>query len=148
PQFVLGLSFSWGGLMGWAVVFGELSAAPVLLYCGSILWVIGYDTIYAHQDREDDAIVGVRSTARLFGERTVQALLILYGGTLILFAAAFLEAGVTWPAYIGLLAGGLHMIWQITSLDIDDGEKCLRLFHSNSFFGWAVFVGLVVNWLL
>ncbi|EFL88846.1 4-hydroxybenzoate octaprenyltransferase [Ahrensia sp. R2A130] len=148
PQFVLGLSFSWGALMGWAVVFGELSAPPVLLYIGSILWVIGYDTIYAHQDREDDAIVGVRSTARLFGDRTVQALLILYGGTLILFAAAYFEAGVGAAGYIGLLVGGMHMIWQITSLDIEDGEKCLRLFRSNNFFGWAVFAGLIANWLI
>ena len=100
PQFVLGLSFSWGALMGWAVAFGEVSTPAVLLYAGSILWVIGYDTIYAHQDREDDAIVGVRSTARLFGERTVQALLVLYGGTLVLFAAAFSMCLISLPVML------------------------------------------------
>ncbi|TJV06210.1 MAG: 4-hydroxybenzoate octaprenyltransferase, partial [Mesorhizobium sp.] len=70
PQLVLGLAFSWGALMGWAVEFGNLDGPAVMLYIGSILWVIGYDTIYAHQDKEDDAIVGVRSTARLFGDNT------------------------------------------------------------------------------
>ncbi|TIX97681.1 MAG: 4-hydroxybenzoate octaprenyltransferase, partial [Mesorhizobium sp.] len=79
PQLVLGLAFSWGALMGWAVEFGDLDGPPVMLYIGSILWVIGYDTIYAHQDKEDDAIVGVRSTARLFGDNTKTWLVGLYG---------------------------------------------------------------------
>ncbi len=82
PQFVLGLAFSWGALMGWAAVEGSLSLAPVLLYIGAILWTIGYDTIYAHQDKEDDALVGVRSTARLFGKHTKTALMVLYGGAI------------------------------------------------------------------
>ncbi len=145
PQFVLGLAFSWGALMGWAVVFGSLSAAPLLLYAGSILWVIGYDTIYAHQDREDDALVGVRSTARLFGEKTKPALVALYSGTLALFALAFWFAGAGWPAYLGLAIGCGHMIWQINALDINDPDNCLRLFKSNSTFGWIVFGGLVAD---
>ena len=145
PQFVLGLAFSWGALMGWAVVFGELVTAPVLLYVGCVLWTIGYDTIYAHQDREDDALVGVRSTARLFGERTKPALLALYAGTLVLFAFAFSYAEASWPSYLGLIIGSGHMLWQIKSLDINDGENCLRLFKSNSHFGWIVFAGLVVD---
>ena len=74
PQIGLGLAFSWGALMGWAALFGRLDWAPVLLYAGAILWTIGYDTIYAHQDKEDDALVGVRSTARLFGARTGRSL--------------------------------------------------------------------------
>ena len=82
PQFVLGLAFSWGALMGWAAEFGELGGPAVMLYFGSILWVIGYDTIYAHQDKEDDALVGVRSTARLFGEHTKAWLIGLYAGAL------------------------------------------------------------------
>ena len=145
PQFVLGLAFSWGALMGWAVVFGSLSAAPILLYAGSILWVIGYDTIYAHQDREDDALVGVRSTARLFGERTKPALVALYSGTLVLFALAYWLAGAGWPPYLGLAAGCAHMIWQIKALDIDDPDNCLRLFQSNNAFGWVLFGGLVAD---
>ena len=87
PQIALGISFSWGALMGWAALFGRLDWAPVLLYLGGILWTIGYDTIYAHQDKEDDAIVGVRSTARLFGSRTRPLLALFYAGATILFAA-------------------------------------------------------------
>ena len=142
PQFFLGLAFSWGALMGWAAVHGTLALPALLLYAGSVLWTIGYDTIYAHQDKEDDALVGVRSTARLFGERTKPALVMLYGGMLALFAAAFAGAGVAWPAYAGLIAAGLHMANQIRVLDIDDADQCLALFKSNSVVGWIVFAGL------
>lgn len=148
PQLVLGFAFSWGALMGWAVIWASLSAAPIALYAASILWVIGYDTIYAHQDREDDALIGVRSTARLFGERTKPALIALYAGMLILFACACWLAGSGWPAYIGLAAGCLHMIWQIHTLDIDDPDNCLALFKSNGNFGWIVFVGLALDLLV
>ena len=143
PQFVLGLAFSWGALMGWAVIFDELHAAPLLLYAAAISWTIGYDTIYAHQDREDDALVGVKSTARLFGEHTRAALLVLYTLALILMALAFNAAYASWPAYAGLAIGAVHMITQIVRLDIDDGAKCLKLFQSNSHFGWIIFAGLV-----
>ncbi|MEP1206600.1 MAG: 4-hydroxybenzoate octaprenyltransferase [Rhizobiaceae bacterium] len=145
PQLVLGLAFSWGALMGWAVVFTDLAWPPVLLYLGSILWVIGYDTMYAHQDKEDDALIGVRSTARLFGNNTKPALVILYAGTLALFSAALWLAGAGWPAYAGLLLGCCHMIWQVTSLDIDNADNCLALFKSNSHFGWLVFAGLLTD---
>ncbi|MEM7302144.1 MAG: 4-hydroxybenzoate octaprenyltransferase [Pseudomonadota bacterium] len=148
PQFVLGLAFSWGALLGWAAVFGSLSAAPVILYLGSILWVIGYDTIYAHQDREDDALVGVRSTARLFGEKTRLALSLLYGAAMLLFAIGFFLAGAGWIAFAGLALGAAQMIWQIRTIDIDDGDQCLRLFKSNSHFGWILFLGLVVDGLV
>jgi len=143
PQFVLGLAFSWGALMGWAAVFADLDAPALLLYAGSVLWVIGYDTIYAHQDKEDDAIVGVRSTARLFGERTKLWLIGLYGGALILFGWAYAAADVPMPALAGLLAAGAHMWRQVQRLDIDDPDQCLRLFKSNSVVGWLVFLGLV-----
>ena len=145
PQLVLGLAFSWGALMGWAVVFGNLASAPILLYAGSVLWVIGYDTMYAHQDKEDDALIGVRSTARLFGENTKPALILLYSGTLILFAAAFYSASASWPAYLGLAMGCGHMIWQIRTLDINNPDNCLVLFKSNKTFGWIVFAGLVAD---
>ncbi|MBO6718975.1 MAG: 4-hydroxybenzoate octaprenyltransferase [Rhizobiaceae bacterium] len=143
PQFFLGLAFSWGALMGWAAEFGSLTLAPVLLYFGSILWVIGYDTIYAHQDKEDDALVGVRSTARLFGSRTKQALVWLYGLALLFFVVAFALAEVPMPALAGLLAAGAHMVRQVRTLDIDDPDQCLRLFKSNSVVGWLIFLGLL-----
>ncbi|SDQ79296.1 4-hydroxybenzoate octaprenyltransferase [Pseudovibrio sp. Tun.PSC04-5.I4] len=145
PQFVLGLAFSWGALMGWAVVFGSLSLAPILLYCGGIAWTIGYDTIYAHQDKEDDALVGVRSTARLFGEKTKQALYMLYGAAVVFFASAFWLAGSGPLAFAGLAVGAFHLLQQIRVLDIDDGDQCLSLFKSNSTFGLFLFAGLVLD---
>jgi len=143
PQFFLGLAFSWGALMGWAVDYGSLSLAPLLLYFGSVLWVIGYDTIYAHQDKEDDALVGVRSTARLFGENTKGWLVALYGGALLFFAVAFALAAVPMPALAGLVAAGAHMARQIRVLYIDDPDQCLALFKSNSVVGWLIFLGLL-----
>lgn len=143
PQFVLGLAFSWGALMGWAAAFADLDPPALLLYLGSILWVIGYDTIYAHQDKEDDAIVGVRSTARLFGDNTKYWLVGLYGGALVLFALAYAAAAVPMPALAGLVAAGAHMARQIAVLDIDDPDQCLRLFKSNTVVGWLIFLGLI-----
>lgn len=143
PQLFLGLAFSWGALMGWAVTFGTLSLAPLLLYFGSILWVIGYDTIYAHQDKEDDAIVGVRSTARLFGENTKRWLIGLYGGALLFMAVAFALAAVPMPALAGLVAAGAHMARQIRTLDIDNPDQCLILFRSNTMVGLLIFLGLL-----
>jgi len=143
PQLFLGLAFSWGALMGWAVTFGTLSLAPLLLYFGSILWVIGYDTIYAHQDKEDDAIVGVRSTARLFGENTKRWLIGLYGGALLFMGVAFALAAVPMPALAGLVAAGAHMARQIRTLDIDNPDQCLILFRSNTMVGLLIFLGLL-----
>jgi 4-hydroxybenzoate polyprenyltransferase len=143
PQLALGLAFSWGALMGWAAAFADLDAPALLLYAGSVFWVIGYDTIYAHQDKEDDALVGVRSTARLFGDSTKSWLVGLYAGALILFAAAFSAAEAPMPALAGLLAAGVHMARQIALLDIDDPDQCLRLFKSNGMVGWMIFVGLL-----
>ena len=144
PQFVLGLAFSWGALMGWAVIFGTLEWPAVALYAGCIAWTIGYDTIYAHQDKEDDALVGVRSTARLFGENTKPALVVFYAAALALFALAAWGANAAWPAYLGLALGAAQMAWQVRTLDIDDPDQCLALFRSNTLFGWIVFAGFVV----
>jgi 4-hydroxybenzoate polyprenyltransferase len=143
PQLVLGLAFSWGALMGWANEFGDIDGPAVLLYIGSILWVIGYDTIYAHQDKEDDAIVGVRSTARLFGDNTKSWLAALYGGALMCFAVAFAAAQAPVVALAGLIAAGAHLARQIAVLDIDNPDQCLKLFKSNNQVGWLIFIGLI-----
>jgi 4-hydroxybenzoate polyprenyltransferase len=143
PQLGLGIAFSWGALMGWAAVFGRLDAAPLLLYAGAILWTIGYDTIYAHQDKEDDALIGVRSTARLFGENTKPALTLLYAGASALFTAAYFFAGAGILSYLGLTAGALHLVWQVRTLRPDDPDNCLMLFRSNRDYGWIVFAGLL-----
>lgn len=143
PQLVLGLAFSWGALMGWAAEFGDVDEPALFLFAGSVLWVIGYDTIYAHQDKEDDALVGVRSTARLFGSRTKLWLTGLYTGALMLMGMAYAAAEVPMPALAGLLAAGAHMLRQIRTLDIDDPQQCLSLFKSNTVVGWLIFLGLV-----
>ncbi len=145
PQVALGVSFSWGALMGWPAIFGRLDWAPVLLYVGGIAWTIGYDTIYAHQDKEDDALIGVRSTARLFGTRTKPLLTLFYGLATLLFAAAWFAAGVGVVAYLGLLIAAGHLAWQVRTIDIDDPDNCLMLFRSNRNYGWIVFAGLVVD---
>ncbi|MBB4122891.1 4-hydroxybenzoate octaprenyltransferase [Martelella radicis] len=143
PQLFLGLAFSWGGLVGWAAVFGSLSLPAALVYLAAIVWTIGYDTIYAHQDKEDDALIGVRSTARLFGERTKPWLVLFYGAMLALLVVAYLVAGLGWAAFAGLLAAGAMLFYQIAVLDIDDGAQCLKLFKFNSRVGLVVFLGLV-----
>src|SRR6476620_10504225 len=102
PQIVLGLAFSWGALMGFAVIQGRVDATALLLYAGSIAWVIGYDTIYAHQDAEDDALIGIKSTARLFGAHTHQALILFYGLAVLLIGVALASGDARWPAWLGL----------------------------------------------
>lgn len=145
PQLGLGVAFSWGALMGWAAALGSLGMAPILLYLGCIAWTIGYDTIYAHQDREDDALVGVRSTARLFGARTKPYLIAFYALATVLFAAAFVVAGVGLIAYIGLALGALHLARQVATLNVDDPERCLSIFRSNRDYGWILFAGLLLD---
>ena len=144
PQFFLGMAFSWGALMGWAAAFGTLSLAPIALYIAAIAWTIGYDTIYAHQDKEDDALIGVRSTARLFGDKTKQWLIGLYGLTVVLIALSFWLAGVGIVAYLGLAAAALMLAWQIRTLDIDDPEQCLALFKFNGTVGFSIFLALAI----
>jgi len=145
PQVVLGLAFSWGALMGFAVTLGRIDLTAVALYAGSIAWVIGYDTIYAHQDAEDDALIGIKSTARLFGERTHRALSVLYSLAVISIGAALMLGGARWPAWIGLLAFAAHLAWQIRRLDISDPALCLRIFKSNRDAGLLLFAGLLAD---
>jgi 4-hydroxybenzoate polyprenyltransferase len=145
PQIVLGLAFSWGALMGFAVTQGRIDAAALLLYAGSIAWVIGYDTIYAHQDAEDDALIGIKSTALLFGTRTRAALTVSYGLAVVLIGASLALAGTRWPAWIGLAAFAAHLVWQIKRLEIGDPALCLRLFKSNRDAGLLLFAGLLAN---
>ena len=131
PQIFLGLAFSWGALMGWPAAFGRLDWPALVLYAGSISWVIGYDTIYAHQDREDDLLIGIKSTALLFGERTPQMLATFYTGAVALVGASGFMAGGGLIFTAGLIAFAGHLAWQITRLDIDDPAHCLVLFKSN-----------------
>jgi 4-hydroxybenzoate polyprenyltransferase len=145
PQIVLGLAFSWGALMGWAAAFGRLDFPALLLYAGSIAWVIGYDTIYAHQDREDDALLGLKSTALLFGAQTKPALMLFYGAAVVLIALAGWGAGAGGIFVFGLTLFAAHLAWQIWRIDIQDPDLCLMLFRSNRDAGLILFAGLVFD---
>jgi 4-hydroxybenzoate polyprenyltransferase len=145
PQIVLGLAFSWGALMGWAAAFGSLDAPPLALYAGSIAWVIGYDTIYAHQDREDDALIGIKSTALLFGKRTKPMLMIFYGLAIGLIGLAGALAGAGALFWLGLAAFAAHLAWQVARLDIGDPDLCLAVFKSDRDAGLILFAGMLAD---
>lgn len=138
PQAVLGLAFSWGALMGWAAAFGALAVPPLLLYAGGIAWTIAYDTIYAHQDREDDAVIGVKSTARLFAHNTKVWISAFFAVALGLFTSAGLVAGAGWVFAAFMVVPAGHAAWQVGRLKIGDSGRCLMLFRSNTVFGWLV----------
>ncbi|MBO6917889.1 MAG: 4-hydroxybenzoate octaprenyltransferase [Rhizobiaceae bacterium] len=148
PQLFLGLAFSWGALVGWSAVFEEVTWASICLYLAAVFWTIGYDTIYAHQDREDDALIGVRSTARLFAENTKIWLALLYGLTLLLLALAYYLSAMPFVAYITLFFVMGLFIWQIKVLDIDNPDQCLRLFKFNGKVGLVIFAGLAIALVL
>ena len=145
PQLVLGLAFSWGAMVGWTAITGSLSVSAVIMYAACIVWTIGYDTIYAHQDKEDDVMIGVKSTALLFAENTKAWLILFYFVMVSLMGASLIVSGVTWPAFVGLAIATMHMGWQIWILDINNGDQCLSLFRSNTQVGWLLFAGLLAS---
>ncbi len=146
PQLILGLTFSWGALMGWAALTGSLSAPALVLYTGGILWVLGYDTIYAHQDVEDDARLGMKSTALLLGPATKPWLAGFYALALAAIATSAWLAGVWMPAFGAvLIAAVAQLAWQIFDLDLQDSADCLAKFRSNHTFGILVFAAIVAG---
>lgn len=145
PQIVLGLAFSWGALMGWPAAFGRLDWPAVVLYLGSISWVIGYDTIYAHQDREDDLMIGIKSTALLFQERTQPMLASFYAVAVVLLAIAGLMAGGGAIFLIGIVVFAAHLAWQVMRLNINDPAHCLMLFKSNRDAGLILFGAMLID---
>ncbi len=145
PQIVLGLAFSWGALMGWPATFSRLDWPAFVLYLGSICWVIGYDTIYAHQDREDDLLIGVKSTALLFRENTQPMLAGFYAGAVALIGVAGLMAGGGPIFVLGLIGFGAHLTWQVLRLNIHDSAHCLTLFKSNRDAGLILFAAMLLD---
>ena len=145
PQIVLGLAFSWGALMGWPATFGRLDWPALVLYAAAITWVIGYDTIYAHQDREDDALIGIKSTALLFGENTRPMLAVFYTLAVMLMAFAGWGAGAGIVFSIGLVAFAAQLSWQISRFRTGDPDLCLRLFKSNRDAGLILFAAMVLD---
>jgi len=148
PQFFLGLTFNWGALMGWSAATGGGLAAPaLLLYAGGIAWTLGYDTIYAHQDKEDDALVGVKSSARPGRDKTMKRFALALAAAVALFAAAGSAAGLGWPFFVALAAVAAQLAWQAGAVDIDRPADCLAKFRANRLVGWALLAGIVAGHL-
>jgi 4-hydroxybenzoate polyprenyltransferase len=147
PQIFLGLAFSWGALVGWTSQTEALSLPPILLYLGCILWTIGYDTIYALQDVEDDALIGVKSTARLFGRRTKALVALFYAATIVVWAVAAGIAGAGLVFGIGLVIAAALLAWQVLSLDSRQPGNVLIRFKSNHWVGVVLTAALLAEWL-
>lgn len=147
PQLIMGFTFGFGAPMGYAAASGDLDGAWAALYLAAILWDLGFDTIYAHQDREDDALVGVRSTARLFGEQTRPFLAACYTAMLSALVLSGWLAGIGPWFYPALALPAWLLARQVVALDIDDPAGCLRLFRANREVGVTVGVAILAGWL-
>jgi 4-hydroxybenzoate polyprenyltransferase len=145
PQLVLGLAFNWGALLGWSATHGTLAWPALVLYLGGVCWTLGYDTIYAHQDKDDDIVIGVKSTALLFGAASKGWLVLFFGGALVCFGFALFGAGAGLASYAGLGAAAAHVAWQLQRFDHSDSGLCLKIFKSNRTFGLLLLTGLLVD---
>lgn len=147
PQLWLGLTFNWGALAGYSAATGTLNAAPLFIYLGCIFWTLGYDTIYAHQDKDDDALIGVKSTARRLGEKTKPMLVVFYGMTIALFAVSGAVSNFGLIYFLALAAPACHFIWQVRALRINDSAQCLMLFKSNRNAGFLLLAPMLLETL-
>ncbi len=145
PQAFLGITFNWGALIGWTAATGQLSAPALLLYAAGFFWTLGYDTIYAHQDKEDDALVGVKSSALALGRRTPEFVALFYGAMVALLASAGVLAGMRAGFFLMLVPVVLHLGWQVLGLRIDEPADCLRRFRSNRDLGLLVFLAILAG---
>ncbi len=145
PQAWLGLTFNWGALLGWAAVRGDIAAPALVLYAAGFFWTLGYDTIYAHQDKDDDALLGIKSTARLFGDRSRPWIGSFFTVCLALLALTGWLAGLSWPFYAGLALAAVHAFWQTVSVNFDAPRNCLARFRSNRDFGLIVLAAIVAG---
>jgi 4-hydroxybenzoate polyprenyltransferase len=145
PQVVLGLAFNWGALLGWAAVRGDLGLPTLLLYVAGIFWTLGYDTIYAHQDKHDDLLIGVKSTALRLGDATRPWLAVFYVVTMIGLTASGYLAGLAWPFFALLVISGAHVAWQVAKVDIGNPSDCLMKFKSNREFGFLILAAILAG---
>ncbi len=148
PQAWLGLTFNWGALVGFAAQTGAIDAADAMLYAGLFFWTLGYDTIYALQDKDDDALIGVKSTARLFGARARDWVLGFYAIAFALILASGFAAHAGWPFGFVMIAAGAHLLWQAHTLRIEDPARCLKLFRANRDSGALIALAfLLSSWI-
>jgi 4-hydroxybenzoate polyprenyltransferase len=145
PQIFLGLNFNWGALIGWTAATGMLALPPLLLYVGGIFWTVGYDTIYAHQDKEDDIRIGVKSSAIALGAHTRPWLFVFYGAALLLWLAAGYVAGLGAMFWVGLALAAVQLAWQAARVRTDDPADCLAKFRSNRVVGWVMLAGIIAG---
>jgi 4-hydroxybenzoate polyprenyltransferase len=145
PQFFLGLAFSWGALLGWTAEMGAIGSTPLLLYAGCVIWVIGYDTIYALQDIEDDVLIGVKSTARLFGRQVRPLIGVFYAGAMVLWLAAAASVGAGAVFYAAAVVPGLVLAWQVATLDAKIPGNALGRFKANHWVGLALTLALLLD---
>jgi len=148
PQAFLGLTFNWGALLGYAAVTDTLAWPPVLLYAAGFFWTLFYDTIYAHQDKEDDALIGVKSTARYFGDKTRSWLTGFAIATILLLMLTVMTAELGWVAKLGVIGVAVHLGWQTVSCNFDDAQDCKTKFYSNRYIGWILLAGLIIAKLM
>jgi 4-hydroxybenzoate polyprenyltransferase len=148
PQFVLGLAFNWGALVGWSSVTGSLAWPPVLLYAAGIFWTLAYDTIYAHQDKDDDILIGVKSTALLFGAKTLPWLGSFFAASLAFVAASIILAGGHLLALMAVACAAMHTALQLARFDHTNSALCLKLFKSNRIYGLIILFWLVLDSIL
>jgi 4-hydroxybenzoate polyprenyltransferase len=149
PQAWLGLTFNWGALLGFAAQTGRTDWASLMLYAGLFFWTLGYDTIYAHQDKDDDALIGVKSTARLFGAKSRDWILGFYTVAFALILGAGYADHAGWPFTIVMLGAGAHLLWQVQTLAVDDPDRCLKLFRSNRETGALIALAfLISSWIV
>jgi 4-hydroxybenzoate polyprenyltransferase len=148
PQFFLGLNFNWGALMGWAAARGDLRWPALWLYLGGIAWTLGYDTIYAHQDKDDDLLIGVKSSALALGARTRPFLFMFYALAVVLWAVAGESAGVGWPFRVALVCAALQLFWQASKVDTASQPDCSEKFRSNRWTGWLLLLGIIAAHVL
>lgn len=148
PQVVLGLVFSWGALVGWTAQTESFALPMALVYLASVIWILGYDTLYAFQDIEDDALVGIGSSALALGERATMFVGICYGLTITLIGYAMWAVDAGWLAFVGLALAAAQMGWQIATVDLTDKQGCLARFKSNTYVGALISAGLALDVLL
>ena len=145
PQLVLGLAFNWGALLGWTAIHSTMSWAALALYAGGICWTMAYDTIYAHQDKKDDVLIGVKSTALKFGSATPQWLAVFFGAALVLIDVSLWLVSAPLPAHVGVAGAALHATWQVVRFSADSTALSLKIFQANRFFGLIILVGLLIG---